>query len=184
MSNKKTFLIFTDDSSSMDPEDTTAPLWLYGIFVNYTNYDFHVVISGPSKKTNMDTFFGKKFNLEKMPNVTIHQFDKVNGKIIYPTLNKTIVPDHIINISAHIDNIIDFISLSNLKSVAIMGNKSSSSDYNQINPNVIIDSSFHPNDIGADKFHKFLIDTQTPVHTNTIKACKNPCNMLFMFYLL
>lgn len=176
MENNKTIVIFTDAGSKMDPDDETALYWLFKIF-DHSKYNFHIVIGGAGNGVKMINFFGKYIDFNEMKNVYIHQYEKVDNATIYPSLNQTIAPDYIINISPQIDNIFGVISFDNLKSVAIMGNKSSSIGYNQINPNCIYDSSFALNDGGSEKFHDFLLTSQTPVFTVTSKECRFTYNM-------
>ncbi len=184
MTSNKNVLIFTDDSSEIvlyDKYDShVGPPWFYGLFVNHTQTNYHVVVKGPNKKTDMTVFFGKKINLTTYPNVIIHQCENIDGKCIYPTLDKSIEFDIIVSLTSNIDSILDFISFDKLETAIIMGNKSSSREYNQINEYCTSDSSIHPNDEGSERFHDFLLESKTPVYTSTYNDCKMQYTMLFI----
>ncbi len=187
MTSNKNILIFTDDSSEIVRHDEydsdTHPLWLYGLFVNYTQTNYHIVVKGPNKKKDMTVFFGKRINLEKYPNVFIHQTENIDGKYVYPNLDKSIEFDTIVSLTSNIDSIMDFVSLDKLKTVIIMGNKSSSPEYNQLNKDCVYDPSLHPNDEGSEKFHDFLVESKKPVYTSTYNDCKIQYAMLFFLHI-
>ncbi len=175
---KETIVIFTDAGSKDDVDDEAGILdFVRSTEYDHTKYNVEIVIGGAGNKTKLIKFFENQIDFEELKNITIHQYEKEGNKNVYPSLNKTFAPEYIVVISPKIDDLYDVISLDKVKSVGFMGNKSSSSEFNQINLNCMYDPTFGLNDGGSDKFHAFLIETQTPVFTLTSKECREPQNM-------
>lgn len=182
--SKQIMCVSTDAGSKMDPDDELFLLWLFTgakSEIIRNKFDINIILCGAGNESKVKTFFEGIIDfdilLQNGWDIKFHQYVKAtDGSVSYPTIQNKIKYDLLINISPNIDNVLPYLEHGGM--VSFMGNKTSLSEFQQLNPNCVVDGTYAFNDVGSNIFLNYLKDTNTPVFTTTSAESRKKENLI------